>query len=310
MITVFGSVNIDVTAYSERLPRPGETIHGERYLTGLGGKGANQAAAAARLGAAVKMIGRTGADGFGASARAALTGFGVDVSSLTQDAEGATGIAIIAVDAKGENTITVIGGANLRLTRADAAAARSVLAASRVLLLQNEIPPPAAIAAAEIARAAGASVILDPAPAPKHGLPDELWRLASIITPNETETEALTGIRPETAADAAEAARILHAKGIAAAVVKLGSRGVLASDGRESRFIPPFTVKTIDSVAAGDCFNGALAVALTQGQPLPAAVRFAAAAGALSTTRYGAAASAPARAEVEALLLANPPAGG
>ncbi|MGQ9367832.1 ribokinase [Azospirillum sp. ST 5-10] len=301
-IVVFGSVNIDVTAYSERLPRPGETVHGSRYVMGLGGKGANQAAAVARLGAAVEMAGRTGTDGFGAMARQRLDGFGVGTAHLRADPEGATGIAVIGVDAAGENCITVIGGANMAVAEADVSAGEALFRRAPVLLLQLEIPLAAGLAAAAVTRAAGGRVILDPAPAPRDGLPDAAFGTVDLMTPNETETEALVGIRPRTPEEAAAAAARLTGRGLAMAVVKMGAQGVYFRGPAGEGFVPPFAVKAVDSVAAGDCFNGGLAVALARGDGLEAAVRFAAACGALATTRPGAAESAPSLAEVMALL--------
>lgn len=306
LILSLGSVNIDIIAYSDRLPRPGETIHASRYAMGLGGKGANQAAAASRLAASVglrvELAGRTGTDAFGELVRTHLAGFGVGLSALRSDPDHPTGIALIGVDANSENTITVAGGANMELDVTDVDAIHALLRQTRVLLLQLEIPMPASLEAARRARAAGALVILDPAPAPLNGLPDEAWSLVDLVTPNETETERLVGIRPTDAASAALAADRLQAKGLTRAIVKLGARGVFWRDGRDSGFVPPFQVQAIDSVAAGDCFNGGLAVALARGDTLGDAVRFAAACGALATTRRGAADAAPTFDEVLALL--------
>jgi ribokinase len=301
-IVVVGSINVDVTGYSTRLPKPGETIHGERYTIGLGGKGANQAAAAARLGSAVTLVGRVGNDAFATTALEALESFGVATAQINRDAEAATGIALIGVDRAGENTIVVIGGANMALDISDLDRARVPLAGARVLLTQREVPASVSLLAAERARAAGAIVVHDPAPAPPDGLRDAELRAFDIVTPNENETEALVGFRPDNAADAQRAARALIARGVRIAIVKLGAGGVHVAGPEIDMFIPPFRVRSVDSVGAGDCFNGGLADALARGLALPAAVRFAAACGALATTRYGAAASAPTRAEAESLL--------
>lgn len=300
-IAVFGSINVDVTAYAERLPKPGETVHGTSYLTGLGGKGANQAAAAARLGAGVAMIGRVGTDSFGALARAELASFGVSLAHVADDAAG-TGIAIIGVDARGENVITVIAGANGAMGGADAVRAGPALDRAKVLLLQLEVPLTGALAAAARVRAGGGAVVLDPAPAPPTGLAPEVYAAVDILTPNESETGALTGTTPTNPAEGLAAAKALRARGLKAAIVKLGAQGVCVASADGERHIPAFRVTTIDTVAAGDCFNGGLAFALSRGEPLTEAVRFAAACGALSTTKKGAAASAPTLAEVEALL--------
>jgi ribokinase len=300
-IAVFGSINMDITAYSERLPRPGETLHGSRYLTGLGGKGANQAAAAAKLGAETHFIGRLGQDHFGTSALALLQAFGVDTSHLRRDAANPTGIAIINVDASGENFITVIAGANFAVDAGDVETARPLLSRVSVLLLQLEVPWDAMMSAARHARDHGATVVLDPAPAKAETSRMDL-SLVDIITPNEIETEFLTGIRPKDRAAAAAAARILHARGPSTVILKLGDRGAYVSSGGEATMLDAFKVAAIDTVAAGDCFNGGLGFALSKSMPLREAARFACACGALSTTRYGAAAAAPSLVEVNALL--------
>jgi ribokinase len=301
-IVVVGSINVDVSGYSARLPKPGETIHGDRYTIGLGGKGANQAAAAARLGCTATLVGRVGNDAFAATALDALSGFGVDTAYVRRDTESATGIALIAVDRQGENTIMVIGGANMVLDQSDLERAVTPLEAAKVLLTQREIPAAVSLAAAERARANGVIAVHDPAPAPDGGMHDKELRCFDIITPNESETEALVGFRPDSAADAQRAAKMLIARGVSVAIVKLGARGVHVAGPDVDLFVPPFRVESIDSVGAGDCFNGGLADALARGLDLPAAVRFAAACGALATTHYGAAVSAPTRAEVERLL--------
>ena len=299
-IAVFGSINIDVTAYSKRLPMPGETMHGDSYVLGLGGKGANQAAAVAKLGAPLTFIGRTGGDAFGVLARAELARHGVPTDHVASDTAAGTGIAIIAVDAAAQNCITVIAGANYNVGTDDIATLKA-MPRPTVLLLQLEVPLAANIAAAQFG-AAGGKVILDPAPVPNVRLPHELLRHVSIITPNEVECEALTGLRPRGTADAAQAARALQALGAASAVIKMGVQGAFWRDSAGEGHVPRFAVDAIDTVAAGDCFNGGLAVALAAGKPLGEAVRFASACGALATTKRGAAAAAPTLTEVERLL--------
>jgi ribokinase len=301
-IVVAGSINLDIVSYGERLPRPGETVHSARYAIGLGGKGANQAAAAARLGNAVAMIGRVGADAFGDQALSALQAFGVNTEAVLRDGAQATGIAIIGVDATGENAISVIGGANLAVDSGDLERAAAAIRGARVLLTQREIPEAVTVAACRMAHKAGAIAIHDPAPAPAGGLADALLREFDLLTPNESETEALTGIRPASPADAARAADRLIARGAQTVVVKMGALGVYAKGSSGEAFVPPFSVRAIDSVGAGDCFNAGLADALARGLALAPALRFAAACGALATTKYGAAAAAPTRAEVETLL--------
>jgi len=301
-IVVVGSINLDIASYGETLPRPGETVHSERYAIGLGGKGANQAAAAARLGNNVTMIGRVGNDAFGEQALSALAEFGVDTAAVFRDTSNITGIAIIGVDARGENAISVIAGANMALDRSDLARGGDAILRCKVLLTQREIPEPVTLAACRQAREAGAIAIHDPAPAPKNGIPDALLREFDWLTPNESECEALTGIRPATRTEAVGAADLLIARGARTVVVKMGGNGVYAKGPGGEEFVPAFPVRTVDSVGAGDCFNAGLADALARGAALPAALRFAAACGALATTRFGAAAAAPARVEVEALL--------
>ena len=302
-VLVFGSVNVDITVHAPRLPQPGETLHAQAYAIGLGGKGANQAAAAARLGAQVAFIGRTGHDQMGAQARNLLKEYGLDLAGLADDEAAGTGIAQITVGmADGQNVIALVAGANMRLDETDVERAAARLAEARVLLLQLETPLEASLALAARARAAGVTVILDPAPAPEGGLDADVLKAVDIVTPNETETACLLGRRPVTAEDGIAAARALVARGCRIAIVKLGGNGVaFAGDGGEG-FIPPFPVTVVDTVAAGDCFNGGLATALARGDALPDAVRFAAACGAIAVTRPGAAAAAPTLAEAEALL--------
>jgi ribokinase len=306
LVLSFGSINADIAAYSSRLPRPGETIHADHYAISLGGKGANQAAAAGRLAAGTGMraafAGRVGTDVFGALVHQELAGFGVDLQALRRDAAHPTGLALIGIDAAGENAITLIGGANMAADAIDVAAAGALLDEASVLLLQLEIPVATVLEAATRASAGGALVVLDPAPAPPGGLPDAVLGCADILTPNETETELLVGLHPQDVASATDAADRFFERGARGVIVKLGARGVFFRFGGAQGFVPPFTVHSIDSVAAGDIFNGGLAVALARGDDPLQAVRFAAACGALATTKRGAAGSAPTMDEVNALL--------
>jgi ribokinase len=306
LVLSFGSINADIVAYAPHLPRPGETIHAEHYAINLGGKGANQAAAAGRLanglGLRAALAGRLGNDVFGALLREELAAFGVELQGIRRDAANPTGLALIGVDATGENAITVVGGANMAQDSSDVAAAGGLLDAAAVVLLQLEIPVAVVMEAAARARAAGAIVVLDPAPVPAAGLSDALLECADILTPNETETARLTGLLPSDAASAELAADRLQQRGVRGAIVKLGARGVFFRFGGAQGFVPPFAVHSIDSVGAGDIFNGALAAALARGDEPARAVRFAAASGALATTKRGAAKSAPTLAEIEALL--------
>lgn len=299
-ITVFGSVNLDLTVYVTSLPRPGETVHANRQITGLGGKGANQAVAATKLSKGpVRFVSAVGADAFADTIRTELTGYGVDMSDIATFADSATGNALIHVDENSQNIITVVGGANMAWN--DAGPDASVFKNAKVAVFQLETPLAATLAAIDIAKTQGATVVLDPAPVP-HSPIDDLLAKADVVTPNETEAEALTGIRPHDQASALEAANALLAKGPSLAVVKLGANGLYyATRAGKTGFCAPFKVNAVDTVAAGDCFCGALAVALSEGMDTEAALHFASGAGALASTKYGAAASAPDRAELDAL---------
>ena len=299
-IAVVGSINMDVTAYMYRLPKPGETLHGKDYIVGLGGKGANQAVAARKLGSEVAFIGRIGVDDFGKGAERALASYDVDLSHIRRDADGATGIAIINVGEGGENWISVIAGSNMRVDLSDVEAGRAALEKAKVLLLQLEVPLEASLAAAQIVRAHGGTVILDPAPA--KDLAPEVLKAVDIITPNESEAGLLLGWQPQTPEEGLKAAKELRNRGVATAVVKLGGKGLAVAGPGLEAIIPPFKVTPIDTVAAGDSFNGGLGHGLEQGLGLEGALRYAAACGALSTTKKGASAAAPTRAEVEAFL--------
>jgi ribokinase len=302
-VAVVGSINCDVIVYVARLPRPGETLVASACRLGLGGKGANQAVAARRLGSAVSLIGRVGDDAFGQAVLGELHRFALDTTLVALDRDGATGMAMIHVGADGENTIAILAGGNGALGKAELEEGRAAIQGARVLLLQLEVPLATSLAAAALVRAAGGLAILDPAPAPAGGLGGEVLAAIDILTPNETETAALTGALPRSADDGIAAARALRARGVGTAIVKLGARGAAFSGPSGEGFQPAFPVAAIDSVAAGDCFNGALAHLLAQGSSsLADAVRFAAAAGALSTTRMGAADAAPSLIEVERLL--------
>jgi len=307
-IVVFGSINIDVSVYSDRLPKPGETLHGNNYAIGLGGKGCNQAVAVRRLGGDVHLIGQTGDDEFGAAARRELATLNVSDDYIASDPGTATGMATISIDSAGENSITVIGGANMSITASDVDALPDVFAEAEILLLQLEIPISALRRAAGVVRQSGGRVILDPAPAPEGGFDDpEIFSSVDFMTPNENETESLVGLRPASADDAAIAAQRLHDKGLRGAIIKLGAQGVYYSCDGMQGFVPPFAVDPIDSVAAGDCFNGGLAFALARGDDVATAVRFAAACGALATTRAGAASAAPTLDDVNELMNGQAP---
>ncbi len=298
-IVVFGSINIDLVVRTPRLPAPGETLTGHTFFTAPGGKGANQAVACARLGAPTRMVGRVGDDLFGEQLRASLRSFGVqDDGVLTTP--GPSGVALIAVDDLAENTIVIVPGANGSVSIADIPRLEAVLDGARILLVQLEVPIETVVAAARAAHTRGVTVILDPAPALP--LPDELYALADIITPNEHEAATLTGIAVRDDQGAIAAARALIARGARRVAIKLGARGALTADTEGEQFWSSFTVTPVDTVAAGDAFNGGLAVALSEGRSFNEAIRWGLAAGALSVTRHGAQPSMPERNEVLTLL--------
>ena len=299
-IAVFGSINMDLVVRAPRLPVAGETLTGRSFFTAPGGKGANQAVAAARLGSQVFMVGRVGADVFGSALLESLKQNGVDTAGVAEETQASSGVAVIAVDDHAENSIIVVPGANGTVSEADVARLESILPQVDVLLLQLEIPMEAVLAAARLASHHNVTVILDPAPA--QPLPSELYGFVDIITPNETEAEALAGFPVRDAEDAAKAAALFRTRGTAEAIIKMGAKGAYWSAGEVSRFFPAYRVEAVDTVAAGDAFNGGLAVALAEGLPMPEAVHWGMAAGALSTTKPGAQPSMPDRAAVERLM--------
>jgi ribokinase len=294
-ILVVGSSNTDLIVRAERLPSPGETVLGGDLQTAAGGKGANQAVAAARLGAAVTLVARVGNDAYGQASLAALAREGLDTRYVVIDEETPSGAALIVVAPGGENLIAVAPGANGRLSPADVAAAQAAFENADVLLLQLESPLETVEAAARLGEKHGLLVVLNPAPA--RDLPDGLLAIVDVLSPNEHEAAALTG---ET--DHGRAAEALLARGAKTVVVTLGAAGAWVATREVARVIPGYCVEAIDATAAGDAFNGALAVALARRQTLFEAVRFAHAAAALSTTRSGAQPSLPTAEEVARLL--------
>lgn len=307
-IVVVGSLNMDFVVGVDRLPAPGETVLGRDFQMIPGGKGANQACAAAKLAGdslPVRMIGRVGYDTFGDHLKAGLSAAGVDVSAVHATRSHPTGVALISVDASGQNSIVVAPGANRALIASEAEAMRSVFHGARLVLFQLESPLQTVSAALKIAREEGARTILDPAPALP--LPVELLKNVDILTPNESETSLLLGLPPRrlAACDAPAPARSLKERGPAAVVLKLGDRGCFYCGGDAEIFCAAFPVTARDATAAGDVFNAALAVALAEDRPTADALRFANAAAAISVTRLGAQASVPSRAEVEQFLAAR-----
>jgi ribokinase len=303
-IVVVGSSNTDMVVRLRRLPRPGETLLGGRFSMVAGGKGANQAVAASRAGGQVSFIARVGRDDFGDRALAGLLKEGIDVRAVVRDTAESSGVALILVSADGENSIAVSPGANGRLSTAQVLRSKKAFFGASVVLLQLETPLASVQTAARLARQAGARVILNPAPAKP--LSSALLRNVSILTPNESEAESMTGIRVTTDASAARAARRLHEQGVETVVITLGARGAFISGDLLSERVAGFPVEAIDTTGAGDVFNGALAVALADGLALRHAVQFANAAAARSVTRRGAQASAPSRATILRVLSAHP----
>jgi ribokinase len=299
-IVVAGSSNTDMILQMDHIPRPGETILGGQFSMAAGGKGANQAVAAARAGGQVTFLARVGADMFG---RQAVEGFrrdGIDVRYVLEDDQAPSGVALIFVAANGENSIGVASGANLCLSPADVHQAASAIQDASALVMQLETPLETVRAAAQIAAAKRVPVILNPAPA--QSLDDALLALVTVLTPNETEAELLTGVPVADVAAAARAAEVLRSRGVSQVIITLGARGAWVASTAFQGLVPAFPVQPVDTTAAGDVFNGALAVAMSEQRPLEQAVRFACAAAALSVQKLGAQPSAPPRAEIERLL--------
>ncbi|MBL7135896.1 MAG: ribokinase [Candidatus Marinimicrobia bacterium] len=299
-IVVVGSSNTDMVIKLERLPGPGETIIGGDFIMAAGGKGANQAVAAARLGGEVTLVARVGADIFGGQAIQNFQKEGINADFIVEDNEDPSGVALIFVDRKGENSIAVASGANENLSSEDVMKAKDVIASSEILIMQLETPLETVKTAAKIAHENGVKVILNPAPA--RALDGPIYQYLSILTPNETEIELLTGMTVQDEKSAEKAARVLLAKGLGTIIVTLGSKGALLVTQDDCKRIPGFEVKAVDATGAGDVFNGALAVAIAEKKTLMDALLFANAAAALSVMKLGAQPSAPKRNEIENLL--------
>ncbi|MDT3611001.1 ribokinase [Cronobacter sakazakii] len=302
-LVVLGSINADHILNLEAFPAPGETVTGSQYQVAFGGKGANQAVAAGRSGADIAFIACVGEDDIGERIRQQLSRDNIDVAPVSAVAGESTGVALIFVNGEGENVIGIHAGANASLTPERVNQQREKIANARALLMQLESPVESVIAAARIAHEHQTTVILNPAPA--RALSDELLALVDIITPNETEAEKLTGMKVSDDESAAQAAAVLHQKGIETVIITLGSRGVWLSVNGEGQRVPGFRVKAVDTIAAGDTFNGALMTALLEGTPMLEAIRFAHAAAAIAVTRPGAQPSVPWRDEIDSFLQAQ-----
>ncbi len=296
-IVVVGSFNTDLTAYMQRMPRPGETVHGHKFVIGPGGKGSNQAVAAARLGAEVAFVGRVGQDVFSEIALKMWEQEGINTHFVVRDAENSTGVAPIFVDDAGENSIVVVLGANLAVSAIDIDAAAAAVTQADAVITQLEINYEATGYALKVARDRGIRTILNPAPAGQ--VSRDVLALADYITPNETELEALLG---SSSASVEQAARSLLTTGQQTVIVTLGAQGAqwVRRDG--SAQVPGYKVEVVDTTGAGDAFNGGLAVALAEGKNLHDAIAFANATAALCVTRPGTAPSMPQRHEVETFL--------
>ncbi len=296
-ILVVGSSNTDMVVKSALLPSPGETVLGGQFFSFAGGKGANQAVAAAKLGGEVTFLAKVGNDALG---KAAVEGFkkeGIDVSHIITDPESHSGVALIMVEDSGENCISVASGANGKFAALDIENATVLIEKADFILVQLEIPLEAVTALVDKAFAYEVPVILNPAPA--RPLSDELISKLFIITPNEIEAELLTGVKVTDEFSAAKAARILREKGAKMVIITLGARGALLLSDQEEILIPSISVKAVDTTAAGDTFNGALTVALSEGMEIKSAIRFANQAAAISVTRMGAQSSQPYRSELK-----------
>ena len=298
-LLVIGSSNTDMVVKIKTLPRPGETVIGGAFLMNAGGKGANQAVATARLGGDVAFICKTGNDIFGQQAVQMFQQEGMDTSYVFTDTENPSGVALITVDEHGENCIAVASGANANLMPEDISFAQKAIEGAEYILMQLEIPVETVEYVAEAAFRKNKKVILNPAPAPAQSLSKTLLQHLYAITPNETEAEIIAGVKITDEQSALEAARVIADLGVQHVIITLGAKGALLYTDSQPTFVPSCKVEAVDTTAAGDVFNGAFTVALSEGKDLLEAVRFACKASAISVTRIGAQASAPYREEVE-----------
>ncbi|CZF82710.1 Ribokinase [Grimontia celer] len=299
-LVVLGSVNADHVLQVPSFPRPGETLHGRNYQVIPGGKGANQAVAAARLKADIGFIACVGDDPFGVNIRESFKCDGINIGGVKMQADCPTGIAMIQVSDSGENSICISAEANAKLTAEAIEPELERIRQAEYLLMQLETPLDGIELAAQIAKRHDTKVILNPAPARE--LPESLLACIDIITPNETEAEVLTGVKVEDDVSAKAAADLLHGKGIETVMITLGAKGVYVSQNGEGQIVPGFRVEATDTTAAGDTFNGAFVTGLMESMPLKSAIKFAHAAAAISVTRFGAQTSIPTRDEVNVFL--------
>jgi ribokinase len=300
-VVVFGSINIDLVVEVPHLPAKGETVIGNHFFTAPGGKAANQAVAVAKLGVPVHLIGQVGSDEFGRMLRQNLQECGVNIDSVTVNPHIHSGVASIVVGAHGENTIACAGGANSLVGETELQNFRALLPKSKVALLELGIPLPVVLAAAREASNSKCLLILDPAPA-QSNLPNELYSLVDIITPNEIEASQMVGFTVDGVTTARQAASYLHQMGAKTVIITLGNQGAFCSTREENFWVKPLPVHVVDTVAAGDAFNAALAVALASGKSLREAVKWGTVAGALAVTKHGAQLSLPNRDTFMAML--------
>ncbi len=298
-IVVIGSSNTDMVIRTKNLPRPGETVLGGTFFMNAGGKGANQAVACARLGGAVTFVCKTGNDVFGHQAYQLFDDEGIDPSYVFSDPKNPSGVALILVDDNAENSIAVASGSNSNLVTADIDNSLDAIENSEIVLMQLEIPIKTIEYAAQIAKSRGKMVILNPAPAPTEPLPLSILKNIDLITPNETEAELISGIPVVDETSAIAAAKRMAELGVKKIIITMGSKGAMLYEDGEAELIPSIRVKAVDTTAAGDCFNGALTIAISEGRSLKEAVLFANRAAAISVTRPGAQVSMPYRHEVD-----------